>query len=456
MQLSTRFRRVASEAAPLLMILAGAVLVTFSLGPYQSYDSHLEFEAASNVLKVGVPYLSGFGTVIDQPPLGFYTDGAFLGVVGLSESAGVTVVTLFGLGATALMYFLGRELYGKSAGLVAAAFYAVNPWQLVLSRTFLIDMECLFFSLLALLLGVYAIRRCSSKLALATGLAFAAALMTKFYAAFVLIPLLLFYLYSRPINPTLILRQIAAFTLPSIIAATLWYQVVLGKSVLAILVHNDFADVIPASTGVVASPYFVLNFLRDYGLGICLSAACLFSLLLLPFFGRYFRAKAADLICLVTAGVIVSVNTFLGAGLSLNVPYFSALKYDLQALPYLVLLAAALIPKCISLLKAAMPSALPKKLVLIFFATFGLVLLAFSLLSSMGSLTEVSQRDYLQYRVEPQVDYGYALLNPTPLLFGGSLMCLQWLGFATVICGLLLATAWGFGWLSKFHRIIEA
>ena len=454
--MNTHFRQVASEAIPLVMIIVGAALVAFSLGPYQSYDSHLEFEAASNVLKMGVPYLSGFGAVIDQPPLGFYTDAAFLSVVGLSENAGVTVVTLFGLATTALMYFLGRELYGKPAGLVAAALYGLNPWQLALSRTYLIDTECLFFSILSLLLGVLAIRKCSSKLALATGLAFAAALMTKFYASFVLIPLLLFYLYSRPKNPPLVLRQIAGFALPALISATLWYQLVLGKSVLAIFVHNDFADVIPASTGVVASPYFVLNFLRDYGLGVYLGAAVVFSLLLLPFFGRNFRTKAADLVCLATAGVIVSINTFMGAGLSLNVPYFSALKYDFQALPYLVLLAASLVAKCVSLFGAAKPFAFPKKLLLTLVAAVGLLLITISLLSSMGSITAISQRDYIQYRVEPQVDYGYALLNPTPLLPDSPLMMLQWLGFAAVTCGLVLAAAWRFGWLSKLHRIIEA
>jgi 4-amino-4-deoxy-L-arabinose transferase-like glycosyltransferase len=453
---NNHFRQVASEAVPLLIILVGAALVSFSLGPYQCYDSHLEFEAASNVLKMGVPYLSGFGAVIDQPPLGFYTDAAFLSVVGQSENTGVIVVTLFGLATTALMYFLGRELYGKPASLVAAALYGLNPWQLALSRTFLIDTECLFFSMLTLLLGVLAIRKCSGKLALATGLAFAAALMTKFYAAFILIPLLLFYIYSHPKKPQLILRQIAAFTLPVLICATLWYQVALGKPILAIFVHNDFADVIPASAGVVASPYFVLNFLRDYGLGVYLAAAVVFSLLLLPLFGKYFKAKAADIACMAAAGVIVSANTVLGAGLNLNVPYFSALKYDLQALPYLVLLAAALVAKCLSLLKAAKPSSQSKKLLFTIVAAVGLLLIAASLLSSMGTVTWVSQSDYIQYRVEPQVDYGYALLNPTPLLPDSPLMCLQWAGFAAVTCGLLLAVAWRFGWLSKLHRIIEA
>jgi hypothetical protein len=99
---------------------------------------------------------------------------------------------------------------------------------------------------------------------------------------------------------------------------------------------------------------------------------------------------------------------------------------------------------------------LPKKLLLTIVAAIGLLLIAASMLSSMGSIMGVSQRDYIQYRVEPQVDYGYALLNPTPLLPDSPLMCLQWIGFVAVTCGLLLVVAWRFGWLSKLHRIIVA
>jgi hypothetical protein len=41
--------------------------------------------------------------------------------------------------------------------------------------------------------------------------------------------------------------------------------------------HNaDLADVIPASTGVVASPFFVTNFLMNYGLGLYVIAAVTF------------------------------------------------------------------------------------------------------------------------------------------------------------------------------------
>ena len=438
------------EYTPLLIILIGVTLISFSLGPYQSYDTQLEFEAASNAVKTGIPYVKAYGTAIDQPPLGFYIEALFLKFFGLSADTGVALVTFFGLGSVVLMYLIGRELYGKSTGLVAAALFGLNPWQLVLSRSFLIDTQCLFFSILCLLMGVLAIRKGSVKLAIVCGFVFAAALLTKVYAAFVLIPLILLYLYSRPKQLKLVLSQIAAFSLPALVFATLWYQFVLGHSLLYIFHHNDFADVIPASTGVISSPFFVTNFLMNYGLGVYFTVAIAFSLLLGLWFRKYISKRAIiDLICLATIAFIVSVNTILGAVLNLNVPYFSALKYDFQALPFLVMLGASLSLKSISMAKAAKSTTSPKNLLFYSISLAATILVVASLISSMYYVNAISTRDYLQYRVEPHVDYGYALLNPTPLTFGSPLMAFQYLGFAFVLSGLLWASRDKLKWYFK-------
>ena len=442
------------EALPLLIIVIGVALVAFSLGPYQSYDTQMEFEAASNVLKTGIPYVQAYGTAIDQPPLGFYIEALFLRTFGVSADTGVTLMTLFGLASVAVVYLLGRELYGKSTGLVAAALFGLSPWQLVLSRSFLIDTQCLFFSMLCLFVGVLAIRRGSVKLALVAGLFFAAALLTKMYAAFVLVPLLLFYLYSRPKNPKRILSQLAAFSIPALVGALLWYQVVRG-SLLWIFQHNDLADVIPPSTGVVPSPFFVTNFLLNYGLGICLVAAIAFSLLLVFSLRKHFSKFAVvDLIGLAAIAFIVSVNVVLGAGLHLNVPYFSAIKYDYQALPFFVLIGGSLIAMSLSLFSAAKSTVPSRKVWVYVAAVAGIVLVVASLVSCMYFAHAFSMRDYLQFRVEPSVDYGYAFLNPTPLTAGSPLMSLQFLGFAVVLSGLLLSALFWAGrhklkWLSE-------
>jgi 4-amino-4-deoxy-L-arabinose transferase-like glycosyltransferase len=124
--------------------------------------------------------------------------------------------------------------------------------------------------------GIFAIRKGSVKFTLVSGVVFAAAILTKFYAAFILVPLLLFYVYSRPKKPKLTLSQLAAFSIPALVFAYLWYQTVLERSMLSMFHNADLADVIPASTGVVASPFFVTNFLMNYGLGLYVIAAVTF------------------------------------------------------------------------------------------------------------------------------------------------------------------------------------
>jgi hypothetical protein len=230
----------------------------------------------------------------------------------------------------------------------------------------------------------------------------------------------------------------------------LWYQIVLGRPLFGGFQHNDFSDVIPASTGVFASPFFATNFLAYYGVGFLFLAATIFSAVLGLSLRKYFcKTAIVDLTCLVTIVAVVGVNTFLGYGLSLNVPYFSAIKYDFQALPFLVLLAASLAVKGYALLREGRLAVNSKKALLVLAATTAIVLLAASLFSSMYLTTAASTRSYLQYRVEPQVDYGYALSTTTPTIYGSPLMALQIAGYVFVLLGLLWALKEKSGWLLK-------
>jgi 4-amino-4-deoxy-L-arabinose transferase-like glycosyltransferase len=147
------------ENAPFFILLVGVALVTFSIGPYQNWDTGLEFEASSNIIKMGVPYTEFFHELINQLPLGFYLEAAVFQVFGLSLLVGQILVALFGLGTVVVVYSLGKELYGKATGLFAAALFALSPWQLILSRSFLVDAQCLFLSFLCLYVGVLAIRK---------------------------------------------------------------------------------------------------------------------------------------------------------------------------------------------------------------------------------------------------------------------------------------------------------
>ncbi|MGD0643303.1 MAG: glycosyltransferase family 39 protein [Candidatus Bathyarchaeia archaeon] len=433
-------RKLLNENYPLLSILVGITLVSLSIGPFQNGDTQWEYEAATGVVKWGIPYVNNFGNLMNQPPLGFYIEALFFKLFGSSINTGTFLITLIGLGSTVLLYKVGKELYDKPTGLFAAALFALSPWELVLSRSFLIDAQCLFFSLLCLYVGILSIRKGSVKLSLISGVFFAAALLTKDFAAFILIPLLIFYVYSRPKNPKHILSQLTAFLLPVLLFSFLWYQAILGKELQYMLHSSDFSDL--NYSGVVLSYSFVANFLWNYGLGFFFVIAVAFSLLLFFAFRKEFPKifLAADLICLATILPILILDMILGAGLNLKAPYNNAIKYDYLALPFFSLIAASLVGKCLALLKSTKTKTKVNKKLIFSIVMIGALLLMATIFANINSARQLSLSDYLLFRVTMDQAVGYSLFNYTPIPNGSLLMNIQYVGYAILLSGLLWAS----------------
>jgi 4-amino-4-deoxy-L-arabinose transferase-like glycosyltransferase len=295
-----RFRALLTEQYPLFSILIGVALISAVLGPFQNTDTQLEFSAASGVLRWGMPFMKYAGDMINQPPLGFYTEALVFKIFGSSINNGIALITAFGLGCTFLVYKIGKSLYGKPTGLFAAALFALTPWQLAFSRSFLIDVQCLFFSLLALFVGIYAIRKNSFKILLVSGTFFAIAFLTKFYAIYALIPLGLFYVYSWPKNLRRILTWVCAYFIPLAIFFFLWYQLISGQGLLAAFSHTDFNFF----NSAVPSYFFVGNFLTNSVGWWFLVAAALSLVFSLMFRKRFSKILVFDLICLATIIIV--------------------------------------------------------------------------------------------------------------------------------------------------------
>jgi len=446
-RIKDNFVALLSEHYALLSILIGIGLVSSSIGPYQNIDTGLEYSAASGVLKWGMPYMNYVGNWINQPPIGFYTEALFFKGFGLSFNKGVFLIMLFGLGCTFLVYKIGKVLYSKPTGLLAATLFGLTPWELALSRSFLIDVECLFLSLLFLLVGIYAIRKNSFRLFVVSGTIFAIAFLTKFYAVYALIPLGLFYIYSRPKNVRRIFAWVGAFFAPLPIFFFLWYQVISGQGLLAAFKNTDFNYANPA--GFVPSYFFVGNFLLN-GLGAWLLAATAVSLLI-GFMFRKFLSKifVFDLICLATIVIVGSVNTVLGASLNFSSPYLNPIKYDYQALPFFCLLAASLVDKCVSLFNSLKSKGKLSMLLFLSVALVGLFLLAAAILLNMNYAHQFSTWDYLLFKVERTHLIGYSFVNPSPIGKYGNMMWIQFFGFAFVITGLVWAGRNKLGWVRK-------
>jgi 4-amino-4-deoxy-L-arabinose transferase-like glycosyltransferase len=429
-QFSGKLKTVLRSDLPLLAVLFGFILMSVATGQFSNYDSQLEYTAALGVNEWGLPYHE-FGHFINQPPLGFYTGALFLRFFGSSYSVAVTVPTLFGAGCIFLLYEIGRVLYGKQTGLFAAALFASTPWHIVLSRSFLIDAQCLFFSLLYLLVGIYATKKNSAKLLLLSGVFFGVAFLTKAFAVFMLVPLAIFYLYAGQRN---LWRTFigALFFVPALIFTYLWYEIISTRGFFAAFTHDDFNFFI---TGAAPSPFFVVNYLLG-ALGILFLDAFAVSLLI-SFARRKSLGKlfASDMICLVTVAAVLGVNMFLVLGKNLNCPYNNPIKYDYQFLPLFCLLAASLLNKFYSLDLANLGG---KRRKLVFLVTlFGLVLIVASMIQNVLVLNGYATQTGIRFDVEGEMGYSFehAALNVAPHIS----WAVQWLGFAIVALTLLWA-----------------
>jgi 4-amino-4-deoxy-L-arabinose transferase-like glycosyltransferase len=442
MSIKNKFKEMLSENYPLLAILIGVVLISLPLGLYQNTDTQVEFSTVQGVIKWGYPYIGVKGNLFDLPPLGFYAAALFFLIFGSTMENGVALVMLFGLATTVVVYKLGKEMYSKSTGVFAAAFFALAPWQLILTRAFLVDVQCLFLSLVCLYFGVLAIRKDSVKLALVSGIFFAAALLTKQYAVFMLIALLVLYVYHRPKNPKQILLQLGAFILPAVHATLWWYNIIMGKWLLYFVQHGDFGYF--NAPEVVPSYSFITTFLIDYGLGVLFIVATAFSLVIGILFWKRFPKQfiVFDLTCLVTITFILGLNMFLGVTLNLKVPYTSAVKYSYQSLPFFSLVAGSLANKSALLFKSISVRRAyknrPKGILLLSLGLVGLFLLVIPLFASLNTAWQLTTLSHVRFRVQPNQDLGYTFLVPSPSTETIPLPSLvQFHGFITILSGLL-------------------
>ncbi len=415
----------------LLCILVGATLVSFSLGPYSNFDTQVEFAAATSVVTQGLPFASP-GNLVNQPPLGFYLNGLFLRFFGMSYETGAVAVALWGVGCVFLVFEIGKAVYNAKTGLVAAAIFALTPWQVVLSRSFLIDVPCLFFSLLCLLIGLWAVRQASLKLTLASGILFGLAFLTKFFAIFTLIPLGLIFVSQAPKSLKRMSIQVFLFALPPLLMYYLWYEVITGLGFFSFVGHNDFSSF---TQGLTPSKFFLLNFFINNP-GLLLLLATIVSMFLAVWTRENFKASFFDLACLTTIVGTAGVNMFLVLSIGLVVPYVDPVKYDYQTLPAFCLLGASLLQK-INLLKLRRrgEGTNARNNMLFLASIIGGILLAASIAVNGLTLSSLVDRGTVLFPVEGDVAFSLQKvgLNPSSTLQYSLLV----LGFLALVAGVI-------------------
>ena len=372
--------------------------------------------------------------MINMQPFGFYVDAFFLRIFGASYEMAVAATTLFALGCVYLTYKVGKVLYGNKTGLFAAALFALTPWHVIMSRVFLIDVQCLFFSLLYLYIGILAIRKGSNGLYFMAGLVFGLALLTKLFAVFMLIPLLLIYVYSKPKNPMRTLLSFLLFVLPAFFIQYLWYELISERGLLSLLNHDDFWIKLPS--GFVPSPFFSLSFFSE-ALGIFFILGCLFSLSV-SFLQRkqFSKSLFLDLTFLATVISVVVFNSNLVFGYNLLIPYVNSIKYDYPILPMFCLLAASAARNCLVISKNREIGGNRHELI-VYLAAISLYLLLVSMIFNFLSLKTMLEDSWLTFNVPGGLSYLFERLATG--FDSSQLWCFQLLGFLLINLGLLLS-----------------
>ncbi len=216
-----------------------------------------------------------------------------------------------------------------------------------------------------------------------------------------------------------------------------------GIGMISIFKHTDFIS--PYSGTIVPTYFFVHNFLVNYGLGWFFIDVIIISLFVVLIKKRVFhKFLVFDLICLTTVVCVVSINTFLGAFLELKAPFLNAFKYDYQALPFFCLLAATMTSKSFILLKSAKTKLKKRKILYCSLAIAGLILVPASIFYNMHFANLFSNADYLIFRVQPGVNFGYSIFNSAPTCENSLQTSIQFAGFALASSGLF--------WISR-HKL---
>src|SRR5512135_648468 len=136
----------------LLVIGAGAMVRLWQLN-ILGFNSDEAVYAGQAAAMARVPYLQDLFPVFRSHPLLFqFLLSLIFKYGGMNDLWPRLLSVAFGLATIYVVYLLGSLLYGPKAGLIAAAFLAVMPYHVIVTRQGLLDGPMVFFATLTLYL----------------------------------------------------------------------------------------------------------------------------------------------------------------------------------------------------------------------------------------------------------------------------------------------------------------
>jgi len=280
---------------------------------------------------------------------------------------------------------------------------------------------------------VLAVKRNSEKLVLAAGVFFALAFLTKLFAVFTLIPLLLI-VYFKQKEGTFKLsgRKVLFFVLPSLVLQAVWFGGFANQNFFGVYFSSDFTH-----PELVADPsplFLPIIFVKSAGWFLFLAG--FFSVALaFVYRNRLAGLLRLDTVCLLTIAAIMGLDMLFVLGFHLTVPYVSAFKYNYTAVPFFCLLAGSLADKSGVLIK----SIERKKIDLVkpLLAGAGLILLSASLLENLFFLN--TWTGFVAFGVDSVTYYGFNVYSEA--LSKDVLLALHYAALVLTAASLVLPSA---------------
>jgi hypothetical protein len=132
-----------------LSMAAGAFLRIWQINA-MGYNTDEAVYAGQAAAIAGVPVLKDIFPVFRAHPLLFQFVLSVIYKIQFSDLAGRLLAAGVGLGAVLLTYTIGKSLYGRIPGALAAAIMALMPYHVIVTRQVLLDGPMMFFATLTL------------------------------------------------------------------------------------------------------------------------------------------------------------------------------------------------------------------------------------------------------------------------------------------------------------------
>jgi 4-amino-4-deoxy-L-arabinose transferase-like glycosyltransferase len=249
-----------APVTPLLLGLIVAVAAALRLEHLAEVPGNPFYDAAVHTMATswhaflfGALDPSG-GVSVDKPPVDLWLQVAAVKVFGFHAAALKLPQALAGVASVVVLFDLGRRVFGRGAGLAAAAALAVLPVAVLTARSDTMDTAMGLFVLVAVWLIVRALQTRQLPWLLAVGVAVGLAFNVKLFQALLPVPALaLLWFAGSRLGPRRTLLGATAASLVAVVVAFAWIAPV------ALTPAHDRPYPIGSTNGSVWNLVFVFN-----------------------------------------------------------------------------------------------------------------------------------------------------------------------------------------------------